>query len=254
MESPVRGEQSLLAYAWFVERPQHKNGCKMDRLRRLILRHGLTGCLTLAASLIGRHLFRLLYQHERHVWYAAATSAIRAERPLSSELDLQPAGPEHLDVLSQMNLCGRRAAARFLEAGADLWIVWEGERAAFCCWIFRGRMPVIAARGGWKGLPPDTVCLEASVTGENYRGRGIAPAAWSLIAQSLKEEGVRTIMTKVEVDNVPSRRAVLKAGFREVALMDYLQVGGVPRVRVTAWGEVCEQDRDLLSDLQKIAV
>ncbi len=253
MESPVRGEQSLLAYAWFVERLPHKNGFKMDRLKRLILRHGLTGCLILAASLIGRRLFRVLYQHERHVWYAAATSAIRAERPLATGLDLQRAGPAHLDVLSESNLCGRSEAARFLEAGADLWIVWEGERAAFCCWIFRGRMPVIAARGGWKGLPPDTVCLEASVTGENYRGRGIAPAAWSLIAQSLKEEGVRTIMTKVEVDNVASRRAVLKAGFREVAIMDYLQVGGVPRVRVTAWDEVCEQDRDLLIDLQKIA-
>ena len=226
----------------------------MNRIRRVLRRHGIAKSLVLAARISTQRLLMALYLHERHVWYAAATSAIRAERPLSSELDLQRAGPEHLDVLSQLNLCGRSAAGRFLEAGADLWIVWEGERAAFCCWIFRGRMPVIAARGGWKGLPPDTVCLEASVTGENYRGRGIAPAAWSLIAQSLKEEGVRTIMTKVEVDNVPSRRAVLKAGFREVALMDYLQVGGVPRVRVTAWGEVCEQDRDLLIDLQKIAV
>ncbi len=225
----------------------------MDRLKRLILRHGFTGCLVLAASTIVRSLFRVLYQHERHVWYAAATSAIRAERPLSTGLVLQRAGQEHLDLLSQLNLCGRSAAARFLAAGANLWIVREGERAAFCCWIFRGRMPVIAARGGWKGLPPDTVCLEASVTGADYRGRGIAPAAWSLIAQSLKEEGMRTIMTKVEVDNVPSRRAVLKAGFREVAVMDYLQVGGIPRVRVTAWGEVHEQDRDMLIDLQKIA-
>ena len=226
----------------------------MDRLKRLLLRHGLTGCLTLGASLIKSSLSKLFYQHERHVWYAAGTSAIGADRPLPIGLDLRRAGPEHLDVLSQLNLCGQRAAARYFAAGADLWVVWDSERAAFCCWIFRDRMPMIAARGGWKGLPPDTVCLEASVTGEQYRGRGIAPAAWSLIAHSLKEEGIRTIMTKVEVDDVPSRRAVLKAGFREVAIMDYLQVGGVPRVRVTAWGEVGERDRDLLSDLQKIAV
>jgi L-amino acid N-acyltransferase YncA len=225
----------------------------MDRFKRVILRHGITGCLIISACGIARYLFKVLYQHERHVWYAAASLAIRAERPLEAGLKLQRAGSEHLDLLSQLNLCGRSAAARFLAAGANLWIVREGERAAFCCWIFRGRMPVIAARGGWKGLPPDTVCLEASVTGADYRGRGIAPAAWSLIAQSLNEEGIRTIMTKVEVDNMPSRRAVLKAGFREVAVMDYLRVGGVPRVRVTAWGEVREQDRDMLIDLQKLA-
>ncbi|NWF71419.1 MAG: GNAT family N-acetyltransferase [Nitrospirae bacterium] len=224
----------------------------MDRLKQAILQHGLIGCLILAASSARRYLCTVLYQHECHVWYAAATSAIRAERPLSTGLELQRAGPEHLDMLSRSNLCGRSVSARYLAAGADLWIVREAERAAFCCWIFRGRMPIVAARGGWKELPLNTVCLEASVTGADYRGRGIAPAAWSLIAQILEKEGLQTIITKVEVDNMPSRRAVLKTGFREVAVMDYLQVGGVPRIRVMPWGEVHDQDREMLIDLQKL--
>lgn len=226
----------------------------MDRLKWAILRHGLRGCLILAARSMARYLFTVLYQHEHHLWYAAASSALKAERPLSKGLELQRAGPERLDLLSQSNLCGRNVAEAFLAAGADLWIVCEGKRAAFCCWIFRGRMPVVAARDGWKGLPSDTVCLEDSVTNADYRGRGIAPAAWSSIAQSLQQEGIRTIITKVEAHNMPSRRAVLKAGFREVAMMDYLQVGGVSRVRVAPLGDVREQDRDTLMDLQKLAV
>ncbi len=225
----------------------------MDSLKRVILRHGLTGCVMLAACGIARYLLTILYQHERHVWYAAVTSAIRSEHALPKGLKLQRAGRECLDLLSQSNLCGRKAAKVFLAEGADLWVVREGERIAFCCWIFLSRTPVAAARGGWKSLRLSMACLEGSVTGTEYRGRGIAPAAWCSIAQSLQQEGIRNIVTKVEVDNRPSRRAVLKAGFREVAVVDYMQVCGVSRVRVKLLGEVHEQDRDMLIDLQKLA-
>ena len=225
----------------------------MDKIKRVLLQHGLSGCLILAMRYLGRYLLTVLYQHERHIWYVATPSAIKTGERLSTELKLQRAGPEHLDMLAQSNLCGRSSAAGFLAAGADLWVVRETERAAFCCWIFRTRTPTVAARGGWKTLPPDTVCLEASMTGSNYRGRGIAPIAWASIAQGLQQEGVRTIITKVEIDNIPSRRAVLKAGFHEAALMDFLKIVGVSRVRMVSLGEIREQDRDVLIDLHTLA-
>jgi hypothetical protein len=225
----------------------------MDRIQRVLRQHGLSGCLIIAMRYLTRYLLTVLYQHERHIWYVATPSSIKSGNILSTELKLQRAGPEHLDMIAQSNLCGRSSAAGYLAAGADLWVVRETERAAFCCWIFRTRTPTVAARGGWKILPPDTVCLEASITGSNYRGRGIAPIAWASIAEGLQQEGVRTIITKVETGNIASRRAVLKAGFHEAALMDFLKIAGVSRVRVVSLGEIREEDRDVLIDLHTLA-
>jgi RimJ/RimL family protein N-acetyltransferase len=64
----------------------------------------------------------------------------------------------------------------------------------------------------------------------NYRGRGIAPAAWGGIATSLRERGLQTLITKVGTDNPPSRKACLKAGFIEIGLMRVKRIG--PRYRV----------------------
>ena len=225
----------------------------MNTIRRAVLRHGVAGCLILGARYAARCLFMALYRHERHIWYVAAPTALKADHPLPKGLKLHRSGREHLDLLSQANLCGWSTAETFLAEGGDVWIVREAERAASSFWIFRTRMPTVAARGGWKNLPSNTVCLEGAATNADYRGRGIAPAAWALIAQSLKEEGIRKIITKVEEDNMPSRRAVLKAGFHEVAMMDYLHVGGLSRVRVVPVGEILGQDRDMLMELQKLA-
>ena len=225
----------------------------MNTIRRAVLRHGVAGCLILGARYAARCLLTALYRHERHIWYVAAPMAVKSVRPLPKGLKLHRSGREHLDLLSQSNLCGWSLAETFLAEGGDVWIVREAERAASCCWIFRRRMPTVTVRGGWKTLPSNTVCLEGAVTDADYRGHGIAPAAWALIAQSLQEEGVRTIITKVEEDNMPSRQAVLKAGFHEVAMMDYLHVGGLSRVRVVPVGETLGQDREMLMELQKLA-
>jgi RimJ/RimL family protein N-acetyltransferase len=83
-------------------------------------------------------------------------------------------------------------------------------------------------------LAPGTACLEDSVTASAARGRGVAPGAWTAIAEGLAAEGVRRLITKVEVDNIPSRRAVEKVGFRAVSLMDFVRVGGRGRTRVEA--------------------
>jgi len=224
----------------------------MNRFRRVLRRHGVSGCLILALRSSAKCLLTALYQHERHVWYAAEPAAVKA-RSLPKGLELHRSGRWHLDLLSESNLCGWTVGETFLAEGGDLWIVREGKRAAFCCWIFRERMPTVAARCGWKGLPSNTVCLEEPVTDADYRGRGIAPAAWFLIAQRLKEEDIRTIIIKVEEDNTTMRRAVLSAGLHEVAVMDYLYVGGLSRVRVVPVGTILGRDREILMEMQNIA-
>lgn len=224
----------------------------MNRLRRVINRHGIARSLILALRLSMQYLLMAVYQHERHVWYAGAPESVKA-RTLPKGLVLYRSGRVDLDLLSESNLCGWSVGETFLAEGGNLWIVRDGERAAFCCWIFRERMPSVVARCGWKILPLKTVCLEGPVTDVDYRGRGIASAAWFLIAQSLAAEGIRTIIIKVKEHNMPMRRAVLRAGLHEVALMDYLHVLGLSRVRVVPMGETLERDREVLMEMQNIA-
>ena len=224
---------------------------QMGTLKRVIRRHGAMGCMILAVVLLARHLFKILYQNELHIWYVVHTNAC-TRLSLDNGLELQHASRQHMDLLDQLDV-GRRKAEQFLADGNDLWIAHEGERAAFCCWIFRGRMPLAAAGSGWHELPPHTVCLEGSVASPHYRGRGVAPAVWSLIAQALNKEGIRTIVTKVELDNTPCRRSVLKVGFREIAGMEYSHIGGMSNVQIVPVADVNGQDRETLRYLQKLA-
>ena len=225
---------------------------RIKATRRAVVRHGVRGCLTLAARNAKQYVITTLYQHERHIWYVAAPVEVQA-KPLPSGLKLRRSRREHLDLLTQSNLYGWSAAESYLGEGGDLWMVQDNQRAVFCCWVFRKRMPTVAARGGWKDLPPRTVCLEGVVTDAGYRGRGIAPAAWSLIAKSLKSDGIRTIAIKVEEQNRSMRRAVQKAGFREMAVTDFRQVAGLCRVQVVPFSEMSGQDADILAEVQKLA-
>jgi RimJ/RimL family protein N-acetyltransferase len=76
------------------------------------------------------------------------------------------------------------------------------------------------------------VCLEDSVTSAAARGRGIAPAAWGAIADTLALEGQRKMITKVTVENTASRRAVTKSGFEEIALMHFRRRGPIHRTSI----------------------
>jgi len=124
-----------------------------------------------------------------------------------------------------------------LAAGNDLWLVHDGPTSVFSCWTFYCATPVVAARRGSLDLPAGTVCLEHSITAPHTRGRGVAPAAWVRIAETLEQRGVERLITKVDTDNAPSRRAVSKAGFKAFAIMRFGRVGPLSRVRMQPVGE-----------------
>jgi L-amino acid N-acyltransferase YncA len=82
-------------------------------------------------------------------------------------------------------------------------------------------------------LPPGVASLEDTVTSPLARGQGVAPAAWSRMADALAERGVGTMVTTVESENAPTHRAVSKVGFAEYAAVRYTRIG--PRRRVEVW-------------------
>ena len=171
-----------------------------------------------------------LYVRETHVWYELDLTGERPRRELPPEVVLKKAVAEEADLVEQLGQNPDVARER-LAAGNDCWLVLEEDGSPlFGCYIFRRETPVAAASGGQLRLPEGVVCLEDSVTSAAARGRGIAPGAWTGIADSLAAEGVRAMITKVGVENAPSRKAVQKSGFAEIAEMSLKRTG--PRKQV----------------------
>lgn len=201
------------------------------RLRRYLRRHGLRSTVGRAAH----HVRSRVYLRETHVWYELPLGAARPRVSLPPELTLVRGSEDDLPLLAELPTAPiEEEARRRMEAGADLWLVLDGRRLAFACWIFRDLMPMIAARDGQLVLPPEIVCLENSVTSAAYRGRGIAPAAWSSLADELESSEAEFIITKIEESNTPSRRAIVKSGFHESATMHFRRLGFRRRTLVQA--------------------
>ena len=155
-----------------------------------------------------------VYLVEEHVWYQLDLAGERPRRELPEDVRLVRAGDDRLAGAVEMGQRIDEVRAR-RAAGNDLWLAEDDGGPLFRCWIYRRRAPVLAAPGGWLELPADTVVLEDSATTPRARGRGIAPGAWTAIADSLRDEGLAHMITKVGVENEASRKAVAKAGFRE---------------------------------------
>jgi RimJ/RimL family protein N-acetyltransferase len=202
------------------------------RLRRALRRYGVRGTARRAVEIAGEALVGL---REEHVWYQLDLRAERPRRELDPAFELREGNAEDLALLDELWAIDHGEAIRRLRTGGTLWLVVEGGRPAFSCWTFRGRTPIRAARRGWLDLPADTACLEESMTSPAYRGRSVAPGAWTLIADRLAEQPeLRRLVTGVEEENAASRAAVAKVGFLEIGRARTEQRGGRTRVAVVA--------------------
>lgn len=216
-------------------------GHTVARLRRGMRRYGARGAAIRAAE-IAREL---VYMHQVYVWYELALREDHPRRALEAGLRLHRATAGDLGLLDELWEIDRAEARRRLGNEGSLWLVLDGDRPAFSCWTFRGRTPIRAAQGGWLPLPDGVVALEESMTAASYRGRGIAPAAWSAIADALSDQSGRMVTT-IEEENAASRKAVEKIGFREVGRATTTRRG--PRLTVEVSGEAAGE---LLAPLRR---
>ena len=174
---------------------------------------------------------------EEHIWYSLDVIGERPRRELPEGFELRVATEADADTVAALpNQPGADETRARIAGTADVYLVSEHGKPAFACTIFRERTPTVAARGGWLDLPAGTVCLEDSGTSPDFRGRGVAPGAWTAIADALAERGFKTMLTKVAIDNEPSRKAVVKAGFGEAADMRMRRLGPFRRVALTPLG------------------
>lgn len=200
----------------------------VHRLRRGLRRYGVAGSAARAAGFARAYV----RSDVAHVWYELPLHEPHPRQELDPAFELVRAGAEHVPLLDELWALSPGEAERRLANEGTLWLVLEQGRPAFSCWTFRGRTPIGAAAGGWLELPADTLCLEESMTSPHYRGRGVAPAAWTAIVDRLDGEPERRLVTTIEEGNAASRRAVEKIGFRLFARTTSVRRGPRRQVRV----------------------
>jgi RimJ/RimL family protein N-acetyltransferase len=188
------------------------------RLARRLRTDGLGGTV----REIGRRLRRMAYLREEHTWWQQDLPD-RPRFDLAEGLRFVHATSADAGAVAELGQDPQTALDRLSE-GNDLWLVFDGDQPLFACYTFRQTAPVMAASGGELNLPDGAACLEDSLASPAARGRGIAPATWTLVGDKLREEGFRALVTKIETSNKSSNRAVEKVGFRPIALMEHERV------------------------------
>jgi len=173
-----------------------------------------------------------LYMHEAHVWSALVLAGERPRLALPAGYTLARAGATDLPKLAELDVDVELGRQRLAD-GAELWLISHGAETVYCGWVFHGRAPTIAAPGGWVNLPRGIVNPEDMVTAPTHRGRGLASAAYTLLCDDLQRgDRASRIVGKVPVDNSANRRALVKSGWREFALVDFRRVGPWRRTTV----------------------
>jgi hypothetical protein len=192
------------------------------RVGYYLWRHGLRGTID---QIIARTRTKL-YLDETHVWYELALVTDRPRPTLRPGLELIRARADDLSLLEELPTVSIVEGRLRMEAGNDLWLVLDSRQPVFACWTFSNSAPVEAATNCRLDLPSEIAYMEDSVTSPSYRGRGaIAPAAWSQVADRLEKAGVKAMITKVGEDNKVMRWAIVKSGFREIAVMHFRRSG-----------------------------
>lgn len=171
---------------------------------------------------------------EVSTWFEVALDDDRPRLALHEGLLVLATNDEHFTRFNAIGARDVATARQRLQAGGRPWLVLIDEQPAFGCWLFAGRTPINSMPGEWLVIPDGVHCLEDSVTAPEFRGRGLAPGAWSALFDRLRGEGATSVITNVLNSNVPSTRAVLKVGFQPAASMRYVRLGPCSRQHVRA--------------------
>jgi ribosomal protein S18 acetylase RimI-like enzyme len=207
-------------------------GTAIQRMRR----RGLRGVASELRKRVGWVITRTVYARQDHVWCWYGLRAEKLEVPLPDGFTVSRVGPDGLGVAEQLGATRLEEARRCYGDGGCFWVACNGGAPASGFWVFEDKLPVFAARSGWLSLPHSAIALENALTAPGYRRLGVALAMLAIVARHYAEQGCTDILVKTEVDNVPVRTGMRKAGFSEIASMNLLKIGPWRRVRISPTG------------------
>ena len=144
---------------------------------------------------------------------------------------LEPARPEDLDICCRLIDAGREfqreqgfvqwtedypsrdTIRQDLEAGRGYLLRADGRTAGYLCLDFGGEPAYEAiTEGAWKSREPYAVIHRLALSGE-FRGMGLAGAAFSLAGELCLSRGVRWLRADTDPQNARMQHVLKKAGF-----------------------------------------
>ena len=111
-------------------------------------------------------------------------------------------------------------------------LVLEGDRILHSSWVTEGDAWTVELRR-YVSPPPNEAYVYESLTQTDARGRGLYPLALKWICHDAAQNFER-VWVGVEDDNVPSLKAVTKAGFQEALSVDFRRRLGRTTLRLEA--------------------
>jgi len=185
---------------------------RQHRLKSAIERHGVRGAA-------GRALGRTLSKRDQYVWYVLGLDRVEPIPFRGDGYELVLGQAEHVELLRDLPAItvdeGRRRIAR----GDQIWFVLHDGEPAFVCSAFLQAIPTEPVPGGCYQLPEGVASLDDGFTRREYRGRALAPAAWTAIAERLGEQGLDVLVARAGIENIAARRTHEKCGFRPFTVM-----------------------------------
>ena len=197
--------------------------------------------VTTAVRLLKAGRYRVIYNILRERIYSTATAyglECRLDDPLPEPdaglpFKLRTYREGDLDALlmhgelSRLEPDNAETQAALIRTGlGTCHVAADGDKAFFMLLVidsgYNRHIPAYLG-GNYPDLNPDEALLEGVFTVPGYRGRGLMSAAIARIANLLRRQGLRRLVTFVYTDNTASLRGMQKAGF-------------VPRMlRTTRW-------------------
>jgi ribosomal protein S18 acetylase RimI-like enzyme len=148
---------------------------------------------------------------------------------------VEPRTPVRVDVLRAGNpqaagLVGNDWSVRW--ANGDIcYGAWREGNLVHHSWVTRADSYIAEIRV-WVRPGSDEAYIYDCFTDGSCRGLGIFPAVLSTVGGMLFDRGVRRVWIAVEAENLSSRKAIERAGFRLACTVMYRRFGGWVRKEV----------------------
>ncbi len=111
------------------------------------------------------------------------------------------------------------AWAERLRQGERCFVAKVGDTAVHYDWVLLKQMRLLPAPCAPVALAEDEAYLSEAFTARPWRGKGIHPAVTAEMVASLQSSGYRRVYTRVDTDNLSSRKTFEGLGWQRMALM-----------------------------------
>jgi ribosomal protein S18 acetylase RimI-like enzyme len=154
------------------------------------------------------------------LWSIDAAEAARSLAPRTAVV-FRAAGTDAAEPLAAaMGLPSAADATRRFTGRRCCYAAWDGERIAAYGWASRGYECVGELERAFH-MAPDEAYIWDCVTLPEYRGRGLYSALLAYMLAELRDTGARRTWIGASLDNQPSIKGFINAGFRPAIKLIY---------------------------------